>query len=67
MSTYKETWAYVAAWARTITPPAQRLGLRGESDAMVDRCVSWEKTVLEEMELKRQKVSPDQSGTFGSY
>lgn len=32
--------AYVAAWARTITPPAQRLGLRGESDAIVDRCVS---------------------------
>lgn len=39
MSTNKEACAYVTAWARTTTPPAQRLGLRGESDAMVDRCV----------------------------
>lgn len=34
---------YVTACARTRTPPAQRLGLRGESDAIVSPCV-WSPT-----------------------
>ncbi len=49
--TNEPLWSYVAACARTTTPPAQRLGLRGESDAMANHSGScwsrvWEGRVM---------------------